>query len=256
MKITKGHYNRKLLTFGVMLFLAIALISTGFAAWIMSSGAEKGFEDENISVGVITESDLEFTKFDFGATKTALSFDAKKDDQAGDIKGSESSVVNLSFTFTTKISPAEFLDEIQIKMTFPQSLVDAHNAKYIILPDCALNETPITIAKMSDTKVLTPTNTDKGVKVVAEPIDDTDEIKLTITVEIKWGTAFGGENPSVYLDETATNAEGDKLTSAEKKKALYDFRRTIFGQPEMSDSEIATHEAVLKYSLTLYATVN
>ena len=80
MKITKGHYNRKLLTFGVMLFLAIALISTGFAAWIMSSGAEKGFEDENISVGVITEVGFPFLFKVVGKTTAKITAAAKTGD--------------------------------------------------------------------------------------------------------------------------------------------------------------------------------
>ena len=41
MKLTRKHYNRKILSFGLVLFLAVALLSTGFAAWIMSTVLKK-----------------------------------------------------------------------------------------------------------------------------------------------------------------------------------------------------------------------
>lgn len=39
-KLTKNSYKRKVILFGVLLFMSIALISTGFAAWIMSTNAK------------------------------------------------------------------------------------------------------------------------------------------------------------------------------------------------------------------------
>ena len=101
MRITRGHYNRKLLAFGAMAFLAIALISTGFAAWIMSSGAETGFEDGNLTVGEITESDLKFTDYEIIAGDTKLLFEPAQGDVTGDIKGNGSDYENLTFTLKT-----------------------------------------------------------------------------------------------------------------------------------------------------------
>lgn len=35
-KLTRNSYKRKIILFGVIVFMSIALISTGFAAWVMS----------------------------------------------------------------------------------------------------------------------------------------------------------------------------------------------------------------------------
>ena len=48
-KLTRNSYKRKIILFGVLIFASIALISTGFAAWIMSANASKD-KDGNITL--------------------------------------------------------------------------------------------------------------------------------------------------------------------------------------------------------------
>ena len=262
MKITRGHYNRKLLTFGVMIFLAIGLISTGFAAWIMSSGAESGFENGELSVGVVTESDLEFTEIKITAGSTALLFEPAKDDLKGDIKYDGANSESLTFTLSTTVSPVEYLDEIQVSMTFPASVVAAHTAGYIKLPACALlNEgQALTIAEINEAKevVVTPHEGLTTTAIKKEDAEGNSYVELTIVVEIKWGEVFDRENPSTYLDETAVNEETKKkLTSDEKKAILCEFKRTIYGLDEsLPQEEVFAHVETLQYSLKLIATVN
>ena len=265
MKITRGHYNRKLLTFGAMLFLAIALISTGFAAWIMSSGAETGFDDGNLSVGVVTESDLKFSDYQITAGSTALLFEPAKGDVTGDIKGNGTEYESLTFTLTTTLTPIEYLDEIQISMTFPETVVAAHNAGYIVLPDCALlaSGQVLTIVEMNESKEIVITNPEsKGIKVTAVKTADGKGLELTVAVEIAWGSKFGGENPSTYLDEKTS------LSAYEKKVELYNFKKTIYGLSFENETDadgkiksellkqVFDHTQTLQYSLDLFATVN
>jgi hypothetical protein len=263
MKITRGHYNRKLLTFGAMLFLAIALISTGFAAWIMSSGAKTGFEDGNITVGVITESDLEFGEITFEGTSTALLFEPKAGDVEGDIKcGSDNISENLTFKLKTSISPAEYLDEIQITMTFPEEVVDAHKAGYIVLPayDNEGKAQTLTIIKMNESEGFVPTNTHPGIKVITENEATKLEgsvVQITIEITIQWGAEFEKGNPSITLDAD------DSLDSDAKKAKLFEFKKTIYGLTQESgqsdeefEAEVFNYNKKLEYSLTLFATVN
>ena len=61
MKLTRKSYNRRIFTFGALVFLSIALMSTGFATWVMSQNATQNMEG-GVNVGTITDGALEFTK--------------------------------------------------------------------------------------------------------------------------------------------------------------------------------------------------
>ena len=261
MRITRGHYNRKLLTFGIMLFLGIALISTGFAAWIMSSGAETGYDDGNLTVGVITESDLEFTDIELlDGYSSAISFEPAKDDTKGDIKWDGTNSENLSFKITTTVSPAEYLSEVQINMTYAQqfakALNDAHKNGYLVLPAAAVLDEGVealTILSFDENGNVKTTN-HTGINVVADEITNDEgkvlAIKLTIEIIISWGGKFNGQNPSLYLD--ASNLSAD-----EKKAELYAFKRAVYGLDiNMPDAEVAAYAAPIQYNITLIATVN
>jgi hypothetical protein len=63
MKLTRKSYNRRVFSFGALVFLAIALMSTGFATWVMSTNAEAGGSG-NVNVGTITDGALSFIETD------------------------------------------------------------------------------------------------------------------------------------------------------------------------------------------------
>ena len=146
MKLTRKSYNRRVFTFGALVFLAIALMSTGFATWVMSTNAETG-ESGNVHVGTITDGALSFVETDgkkvvFDATTGSdFVFDSDKNDTEGSIKagkGDGAQYENLSVKFTVQIQPAEFLDYLEVKVTdLPQGILDAAEENYIVLPDAA-----------------------------------------------------------------------------------------------------------------------
>ena len=106
-KYTRRHYNKKLLALGLSAFMGIGLISTGFAAWVMSKDADESVST-GINVSTITDSSanivLDSTIYTLsGDTKqlnTNFSFDAPNDDRVGrlysDGKGGENLVVTIS----------------------------------------------------------------------------------------------------------------------------------------------------------------
>ena len=53
MKLTRKSYNRRIFTFGTLVFLSAALMSTGFATWIMSKDASQN-QTGNVTMGTIT----------------------------------------------------------------------------------------------------------------------------------------------------------------------------------------------------------
>ena len=59
-KLTKKSYRRKRMLMGLALFMSVALISTGFAAWVISSSVEKE-SNSNVQVGTISDKSIGLT---------------------------------------------------------------------------------------------------------------------------------------------------------------------------------------------------
>ena len=258
MRITRGHFNRKILSFGLLSFLGVSLISTGFASWIMSSGTEADING-NVSIGVIEESNLSFGEIVFKDNVTTISFDALKDDNSGDIKWDKTNYENLSIEFTTTIGPATYLDDLSIVMSVPQSVMNAANANYIVLPACSYVETSgadgeetteevlasgVAVNLIEDGKII-DLNGDNGIKTVITYDDVTDVYTLVCTVSFKWGSAFGGKNPSIFLDDHENNGGLDFAT---KREMLYSFRRMIYDLPTPPATEEEKVEGVTYYT--------
>lgn len=241
MKLTRKSYNRRVFTFGIVMFLAIALISTGFAAFIMSNDATAN-EDGSINVGTITDGSIAFGEITFeGANDDAFHFEPDGEDNDGHVVYKDGNSENLTVTIKGSVSPAQYLktDGITIKMTsIPESVVAAATAGYIVLPECYTAE-----------------------QKVAYDIEG-DVANFTYDISFKWGEKFNGTNPSVFLDlanaRDLVNDGTGAYTYLEKKEILVAFRRTIFGlDSSKSDSEVMSYEPVpgseLKYEFELSA---
>lgn len=257
MKLTRKHYNRKILSFGLVLFLAVALLSTGFAAWIMSTGAEEE-NDGNVSIGAVTDGSLEFTEVKWAGDNNLISFDAKENDVTGSIKWDGSNAENLIIEITGKINPKEYLDDLTIVMEIPESVQAAAGAGYIVLPDCAKEGGVVLVENGVATN---------GGTVFAAVKGADDYWTFSYKVIFKWGEKFNGQNPSVYLDEATKEVpkgEGTEivsLTYEEKINAMLAFKRTIYGfsasngdSNYKSDDEVLSYVENLKFEMTINAT--
>ena len=250
-KLTKRHYNRKLLVFGVILFLSIALVSTGFAAWVISNGAETT-DTGNVNFGKIEDGGLTFTDIEFDSvTGDTIMFEPAKDDMSGDIKWDEDApeeYENLSITFTTTLYPKSFIKSVQLKITVPAGVQAAADAGYIVLPDAVSTDGEFTtVIQRNASQALEVVDVD-GVTVTFEDDSATQGIKITCTVQILWGALFGNTgveetstndgtiNPSIYLD-TAKDSEGNALYDFDDKVAIVsNFRKTIYQYPDAPES--------------------
>lgn len=259
MKLTRKHYNRKILSFGLVLFLAVALLSTGFAAWIMSTGAEEE-NGGNVSIGAVTDGSLEFTEVKWAGDNNLISFDAEANDVTGSIKWDGSNAANLIIEITGKISPKEYLDDLTIVMEIPASVKAAADAGYIELPDCA-KEGGVVLVENGVAK--------EGGTVFAAVKGTDDYWTFNYKVIFKWGEKFNGKNPSVHLDEATKEVpegEGTKivsLTYEEKIKEMLAFKRTIYGFSAVegdanykSDDEVLSYVNNLEFKMTITATAN
>ncbi|MCM1513962.1 MAG: hypothetical protein NC090_03135 [Anaeroplasma bactoclasticum] len=217
-KLTRNSYKRKIIVFGLMVFMAIALVSTGFAAWIMSTNA-KDEQNGNVTVGTVTDSSLKLTNV--ALSTSSIMFEPKADDTTGRVRYDGVNAESLVITVTGKVSPKTVLGELTVELTMDEAvktaLLAAETAGYIVLPDCA-----------------------KGaVKVTPTAVEGSDtEVEFTYTIEFKWGSAFGGMNPGEYFD---TEEAGLAKTDEEVKTMLKALRTTIYGLA--ADVDDATLEA-------------
>ena len=246
MKLTRKHYNRKILSFGLVLFLAVALLSTGFAAWIMSTDATEE-NGGNVSIGAVTDGSLEFTEVKWTGDNNLISFDAEANDVTGSIQWDGSNSANLIIEITGKISPKEYLDDLTIVMEIPASVKAAADAGYIVLPDCA-KEGGVVLVENG------VANDGGTVFAAVKGADGDDYWTFSYKVIFKWGEKFNGKNPSIYLDEaTKEKPEGEgtkivSLTYEEKIKEMLAFKRTIYGFSAVEgDANYKSDEAVLSW---------
>ena len=244
MKLTKKSFNRRIYAFGLMMFVAIGLISTGFASWVMSKNAAADTEGD-ITVGTITDGSIQITDL---AIAGEFRFEPHKDDKTGFVQYNAPVVTdenpnpketheNLTVTLTGKVKPATYFNKISFEIKendLPVGVKAAIDAKYITAPTCYKNA--VTFAKADDA-------------TVDEITVDTanDEVTFTYTISFGWGEKFGFENPSLYLE--AENG----YTYDTAFDELVAFRRTMFQLPEVPTGEEDTNatytkEEVMKYT--------
>lgn len=212
-KITRRSYKRKKVVLGVSIFASIALISTGFAAFVIANNAEDN-KDGNVVVGTVKDAAIGFV----GVKQSAGSFvfDCKADDNSGRVyyqdegNGGE----RLTITITGGITNPDYLKSGTIKMTVPDSVTAAVAENYIVLPDCVEEEQSLTFTEYT---------------VVADDAFNTSTDKVAVGTKLKtfsyditfkWGTAFKGMNPGEYFDE---DVDGSKVAYETVKSTMEDF---------------------------------
>lgn len=188
-KLTRNSYKRKIILFGVIVFMSIALISTGFAAWVMSQ-EKKQSTSGNVTVGAVTEGNIKVILDPL--TVKDFKFEPKESDTTGRVRNDKTNFESLTVTVTGTIKNTQFLKEATIKMNVKDAVKQAETAGYIILPECANSEVVLTL-------------TESG----------TNEKKFSYDITFKWGSKFGGENPGEYYDSDAFNPTEEELSSFE-----------------------------------------
>ena len=218
-KITRRSYKRKKIVMGLALLGAIGLVSTGFAAWVLSSNANKE-QGTGLKVGQVAESSMEIQELEVKGldTKrgsetlgseiptTVFSFNPKYNDNTGRVRyGAEGDECGerLSLTITGKVTEAQNLGSLTIgPKSVPDKVLQAETDGYIVVPACLKGV--VTLSNPADYTV----TTNDGISVAS----------FTYKVEFLWGSLFNGMNPAEYYDdlteEQASNSEiNQKLTN-------------------------------------------
>lgn len=236
MKLTKKSYNRRMFALGALLFLSVGLVSTGFAAFVMSKGATNN-QDGHIQVGTITDGAVKFDEVNFKDNVDTIVFEAAKDDNDDEVKWDGTNYENLSVTLEGSVSPATYVQGVTISISSTnEGIKNAADEGFIVLPECygAAKNVPLT--------------------------DNGDKKDFSYEIEFGWGEKFGFKNPSLYLDEYAGVADGEggtrKYTYEEKKALLIEFKRTIYNDSTSTDEQILGLSTVLDFKVELIVTAN
>lgn len=237
-RMTRRSYKRKIITMGVSIFSALALFATGFASWVLSSGAEDQKEG-NISVGVVSDNSVTFGEVTLSAN--SFSFNPAKEDTSGRVQWDGENHEVLSVKISVPITGYDNIKTLTVALAVPDavaktagySITDYDPAgtlyTYINLPTCSTTSYKYelvestgeyTLAKKTNSPVVILdqnfTSADDAICyapgedyldtwTVTEQADGTH--LLEYTVNFKWGNYFGGQNPSIYYDDGAGSSE-------------------------------------------------
>ena len=227
-KITRKSYRRKRVVLGAVLLGGVALVSTGFAAWVLSANANETISS-NVKVGVISDNEMTIS-LDNESMHQTISFNAPSTDTTGRIRygSDEIGAENLTITVSGEITNATYLNRLTIKMDKITSITAAIEANYIALvnaDDWYGNEFTIPTTGEGSTK------------------------SFSYELGFKWGSKFGNVNPSIYYDDA-----GSTVSDADMKTQLAAFKRTICGlESNVSDDEALAASPNFTYNVTLTA---
>ena len=226
-KLTRKHYNRKLLIGGLTAFASIALISTGFASYVLSTNANKKI-DGNITIGKVTEAALIIDPVTLSAPN--FLFEPLESDTSGRVRNDGENFECMSIIIKGEIQNAQYLKDLTIKLNLSDTFNKAIEANFIEAPLCAK----------------------EPVKLVSTPDDENKpNVKdFSYTIEFKWGNVFGGVNPGIYYDDTEP---GKQVDDNLMKATIENFRKVAYGIDNPND-EVSNGSN--KFEIVLEATAN
>lgn len=233
-KFTRRSYNRKLIVFGLSLFMAISLVTVGFAAWVMSAVTNAQHDAEAVKVAVISDASMKVTIDQWDAEQgkwvgAVLTFDAAQGDNSGrvraefDSEGVQTGVENMSMVISGKVTHPEMLTKLKVTIDISDTGLDeAMAAGYIKaegLKELAWEDGKLVITRL-DSEYLNWNATDGT---------------FSYTLHFIWGDFFGGLNPSEFYDSTTVKrivdgeetVTGASIDDETMKEEMHQFRAIL-----------------------------
>lgn len=242
-RLTRKSYRRKLIMFGASIFMSLALVATGFAAWVLSKDAQVQ-DNGSVEVGKITESNIEiegitFEKDGKGNDIKNFVFEPQEGDTAGRVRNDGVNFEDMDIVLSWKVSNYQIVGDLFVEFKIPANVQSAIDKGYLSLPvaDGQFVKQPETetiaekvyyVYKLNIGKGLSETGT-IGTDLLSYTVTDVDGIKsitCNMTLKFNWGSVFGGQNPGVYYDTDGTGKDVDYDTV---KDNLYQFKTTLHG---------------------------
>ena len=250
-KVTRHAFSKKAIMITASLFVTLALITTGFAAWLISSGTS-GEGTGNITTATIDDARLGLTVA-MAEGKDFVCFGPQAGDDVPHImyelpkEGEKDDKEVLTATVTGTIKNYDRLKEFNITIkisdkaltaagyTWPEtgesSRTYTYNAEkaYISLPEYAVDTYGRFLPLPSDTsKTTAPKTISAGDSMFTAGANE-NEKKFTFDVTFGWGEKFKGCNPGKYLDREVDDAHlPDKTYTVNEKKEIMTELRSLF----------------------------
>lgn len=251
-KLTKKSYIRKRVIAGVAIFVAIALITTGIACWLLLNDYSDS-ADGNVHVASVAESALGFKdiKLNNGETSAGgvegaqLVFDSQYGDDNGRVKWDGVQYESLTLKVSGTVTNAQYLGELVYTLDLPEGLIE------MAAPD----KNYVDISEFYDYETGKPKEI--AVPYTAENFkqrdDGTTELRFEFSLSIKWGSYFKNTNPSVYFDTEYTLTNG----SVDTQSGIYVPNDTVVSVlQEFYDTIKKGSAAMPQFTLTLTARTN
>lgn len=224
-KLTRKSYQRKAMVVGATAFAGIALVATGFAAWVISSSATKNVQG-GVQVGTVSEKSITFGNITLKAldetdARNYFSFEPTKEDKSGRVRCDGENWENLSLKVKGTYSPASYVNKFSLGLRMgtvnasdnkftvgtedEARMEKAQSDEYIVLPECWAGGTAAS-TKADGVSVVT-----NGAGANASGFNitvDGDVATFEYTISFAWGDHFKGTkdgekknlNPSEYYD--------------------------------------------------------
>lgn len=144
-RLTRNSYKRKIILFGVFIFMSIALISTGFAAWVLSQDDEQT-TDGNVQVGIVADSSIDITleklnnilvTNETASGKFSFNFEPEANDSFGRVTWQDEAE-SMNLIVQGKITNPGDVKKLTFKLSFDGTgIAKAVEMKYIKAPEIA-----------------------------------------------------------------------------------------------------------------------
>lgn len=272
-KVTRHAFSKKAIMITASLFVTLALITTGFAAWLISSGAS-GEGTGNITTATIDDAHLGLTVA-MAEGKDFVCFGPRADDKVPHImydspkNGEKDDKEVLTATVTGTIKNYVRLKEFNITIKISDKALTAagytwtgtnegessrtytYNAEkaYISLPEYAVDTDGRFLPLPSDkSKTTAPKTISAGDSMFTDGTTE-NEKKFTFDVTFGWGEKFEGCNPGRYLDreEGPDHLPSETYTVEQKLEIMTELRRLFVDESGNVDA------ANLKFVVTVEA---
>lgn len=256
-KSTRHAFSRRAVMLAVSLFVTVALITTGFAAWLITSdSSDEG--SGNISAAVVDDARLGIEIVN-SANLGNISFGPQKTDTESSktnhirykapAEGENDDCEQLEVVVTGKIEKADQLKEIEITVAVTDDVLKAagyswaddaeagsrtytytaDNAR-ISLPYYATDSAGKFLPKVSESApenkawVISGTDTE----VFTDATEGAKTFKFT--VKFGWGEKYANENPGLYLDGQVSGKTPSVEWTLDGKKAEMEALKNSFSE--------------------------
>lgn len=247
-RLTRRSYRRKLIMFGVSVFMSLALTATGFAAWVLSKNAEVE-ESGSVEIGAVTESSIDITEIafikdnDVQLNPDHFIFEPLESDTTGRVRYDGSSQPeNLDVKFTWTINNFQIVGDVFVDFKVPETVYTAIEKNWISLPNAfellpsveqisGENYKVLRYSIQDATKKITSdvALTEDGVlsyKVTKDGDGVITAVEFTMNIAFSWGTEFNTMNPGLYYD---IDNVGKEIAYETVKATLNEFKATLHG---------------------------